>query len=97
MATNVSASCGARTCRCPSEPGVLFTLGIGVPEDHVWAYAWLNIAASSGVERAAKLKETLVDRMTREQIAQAQLLSRSLFQASELNNSNWSGPVTSRI
>ena len=51
--------------------------GHGVPKDDVLAYMWLNLAAASGNEDAKTFRETVVSKkMTPEQIAEAQKLSR---------------------
>jgi TPR repeat protein len=45
-------------------------------KDDVVAYMWFNLAAAQGNEEARGRKGTLSKRMTREQIAEAQKLSR---------------------
>ena len=50
--------------------------GTGVPEDLVFAYMWYNLSAAQGNERAQSAKGRIEQRMTREQIAEAQRLSR---------------------
>ena len=54
------------------------TVGVttGVPEDKVLAYMWYNLAAAQGNEIAQDNKDIIEERMTREQIAEAQRLSR---------------------
>ena len=52
----------------------------GVPEDKVLAYMWLNLAAAQGNEDAQENKDIVEQRMTREQIAEAQRLSREWFE-----------------
>jgi TPR repeat protein len=54
----------------------MYVNGEGVPEDMVLAYMWWNLAAAQGIESAQGNKDTLEERMTREQIAEAQRLSR---------------------
>ena len=56
--------------------GVLYDRGEGVPEDLVYAYMWYNLSAAQGNETAQNNKEIIEPRMTREQIAEAQRLSR---------------------
>ena len=56
--------------------GVMYAVGRGVPQDDVIAYKWLNIGAAQGHENAKKVKSIIAERMTREQIAEAQKLSR---------------------
>ena len=54
----------------------MYASGEGVAEDDVLAYMWWNLAAAQGHESAKNNKGFLVKRMTREQIAEAQKLSR---------------------
>ena len=54
----------------------MYASGEGVAEDDVLAYMWWNLAAAQGHESAKNNKGILVKRMTREQIAEAQKLSR---------------------
>jgi TPR repeat protein len=56
--------------------GVMYTNGEGVPEDYVESYMWWNLAAAQGIEQAKGNKEILSKQMTKEQIAEAQKLSR---------------------
>ena len=55
--------------------------GEGVPEDLVFAYMWWHLSAAQGEELARENKDTLERRMTREQIAEAQGLSREWIEA----------------
>ena len=61
--------------------GVMYANGEGVPEDDVLAYMWFNVAAAQGYEGAQGNKDLLAERMTREQIAEAQRLSREWIEA----------------
>ncbi|MEC7769006.1 MAG: hypothetical protein VX471_06975, partial [Acidobacteriota bacterium] len=45
------------------------------------AYTWYNLAAAQGSETAQSNKDTVERRMTREQIAEAQRLSREWLEA----------------
>ena len=56
--------------------GYMYANGEGVPEDIVLAYMWMNLAAAQGLELAKSNKDIVAKRMTREQIAEAQRLSR---------------------
>ena len=56
--------------------GVSYSSGVGVPEDLVYAYMWYNLSAAQGYELAQSNKDIIEQRMTREQIAEAQRLSR---------------------
>ena len=59
--------------------GNLYYKGQGVPEDYVKAYAWWNLAAAQGSEAAVEDKNSLRPIMTPEQVAEAQKLSRELY------------------
>ena len=56
--------------------GVNYTSGEGVPQDDVLAHKWFNLAAAQGDASAKKNRAIVTDRMTREQIAEAQRLAR---------------------
>ena len=56
--------------------GVMYASGEGVPLDIVRAYMWWDVAASQGEEGAQRLKDITEEEMTREQIAEAERLSR---------------------
>ena len=59
--------------------GVMYANGDGVPEDDVTAYAWLNLAAARDNDPGVlEAKDQIAQQMTREQIAEAQKLSREL-------------------
>ena len=59
----------------------MYDNGEGVPEDDVLAYMWFNLAAAQGDEAAESGKAGIEWRMTREQIAEAQRLSREWIAA----------------
>ncbi len=61
--------------------GLMYTNGDGVPEDLVYAYMWFNLSAAQGDETARNHKDIIEQRMTREQIAEAQRLSREWIEA----------------
>ena len=54
----------------------MYALGEGIPEDDVLAYMWANLAAAQGHENAQEIQHIIEERMTREQIAEAQRMSR---------------------
>jgi TPR repeat protein len=56
--------------------GTFYTIGVGVAKDDVIAYMWANLAVASGNEDAIKMREYLEKKMTAEQVAEAQRLSR---------------------
>ena len=59
--------------------GLKYAEGEGVPEDYVKGYAWYNLAAAQGDETAHILKDSLREKMTADQVAEAQTLSRELY------------------
>jgi len=61
--------------------GYAYANGFGVPEDYVLAYMWANLAAAQGNEIAQDNKDIIEERMTREQIAEAQRLSTEWLEA----------------
>jgi S1-C subfamily serine protease len=54
----------------------LYEEGKGVPQDYVGAYKWYNLAAAGGNTDAFAFRSSLAKRMTSDQIAEAQRLSR---------------------
>ena len=60
--------------------GLMYDVGEGVPEDYVTTYAWWNIAAVSGDEDAIANRSRVEQQMTPSQIAEAQQLSREIFE-----------------
>jgi hypothetical protein len=56
--------------------GACYMTGKGLPKDDVTAYMWFNLASAQDLEDAKKGKEIASESMTKEQIAEAQKLSR---------------------
>jgi Sel1 repeat len=56
--------------------GFMYQKGLGVPQDHLRAYMWFDLAAAQGTKGAAEWREHIAGRMTPEQIAEAQKLAR---------------------
>ena len=56
--------------------GSMYGNGDGVLEDAVFAHMWFNLSATQGHGSAQDSKDIIELRMTREQIAEAQRLSR---------------------
>jgi len=56
--------------------GTRYDNGQGVPQDIVLAHMWFNIASANGSEAATQNRATIVEEMTREQIADAQARAR---------------------
>jgi len=59
-----------------SNLGEMYSYGWGVPQHYILAHMWLNLAAAQGNERARKERDIVAERMTHEQIAEAQELAR---------------------
>ena len=55
--------------------GLMYSTAQGVPEDMVLAYMWYNIAATRDLMLAPRSRNSIEERMTHEQIAEAQRLS----------------------
>ncbi len=47
-----------------------------MPQDHVQAHIWYNLAGAQGLEQAARNRDIGAKRMTPAQIAEAQKLAR---------------------
>ena len=62
--------------RSQNNLGWMYDQGLGVIQDNVIAHMWYNIAVSSGDETAKNNKDLLAKKMTSEQIAEAQKLTR---------------------
>ena len=56
--------------------GVFYDNGLGVPQDKVSAYTWLNLSAAQGRDGAAAFRDLIARRMTPAQIAEAQKRAR---------------------
>ena len=63
-----------------SSLGSMYRVGRGVPQDYIQAHMWYNLAASSSGgkdrEMADENRDSIAERMTSEQIAEAQRLAR---------------------
>jgi uncharacterized protein len=59
--------------------GRMYDKGTGVPQDYVRAYKWWNLAAAQGQRAAIILKGRVEKKMTKQQIAEGQRLSRVWF------------------
>ena len=68
--------------------GVMYDNGMGVPEDLVYAYLWYNLSAAEGHEIARGRKDIIEPQMTREQIAEAQRLSREWMETHPQDGGN---------
>ena len=63
--------------------GSMYWTGKGVPEDFTIAYMWFNLAAAQGEENAKICKDVISEKMTKEQIAEAQKMSREWMEKRE--------------
>jgi TPR repeat protein len=57
--------------------GLRYVRGLGVPQDYVLAYMWLNLAAARGRADAVKLRDALGGKLTAAQTNEAQRLARA--------------------
>jgi TPR repeat protein len=55
--------------------GLLYARGQGVPQDDVQAYMWFELSAAQGDQAAVSNRDATAQRMTPEQIAEAQKLA----------------------
>ena len=56
--------------------GTMYDLGRGVTQDYVQAHMWYNLAAAQGQKDAGKWRDSLAEKMTPTQIAEARKLAR---------------------
>ena len=68
--------------------GSMYGDGGGVPEDDVLAYMWFDLSAAQGHGSAQESKDIIEGRMTREQIAEAQRLSREWIETHPQDRGN---------
>ena len=68
--------------------GFMYSRGEGVPEDLVYAYMWCNLSAAQGNEIAQENKDIIERQLTREQIAEAQRLSREWIETHPQDGGN---------
>ena len=73
-----AAKLGSNTCQF--EVGSMYIEGSGVVADFVQAYSWLSVAKANGNQMASKRIDSLIPRMTNEQIAIGQVLAGELFE-----------------
>ena len=66
--------------------GLMYYRGDGVPKDEAEAVKWFNLAAATGSEKSAKSRDILAKRMTKEQIAEGQKLSREWLERKAKEN-----------
>ena len=55
--------------------GRMYGSGNGVLQDNVYAHMWFNIASSNGNEMARSNRDIVAERMTPDQLAEAQRLA----------------------
>ena len=60
--------------------GLMYATSEGIPQNYIQAHKWLNLAASQATGEEAEIcrsgRDTLAEKMTAEQIAEAQRLAR---------------------
>ena len=67
--------------------GLRYAKGESVPQNDVQAYAWMALAASRGNKSAATWRDALREKMSAEQVAEAQRLAAELFDRIESSKS----------
>nr|WP_256353538.1 hypothetical protein [Aeromonas sp. sif2416] len=60
--------------------GVSYAQGEGVPQNHVQAYAWLSVAATTGLKLATETRDLVARSMTPSQLEKGQELAASYFE-----------------
>jgi hypothetical protein len=58
--------------------GVIYALGLGVPQDNIRAYAWLSLAYSNGYEKSKDTILILNKEMTASEMQQAKIEAAKL-------------------
>ncbi len=76
--------------------GALYAMGDGVPKDYVEAYKWISLSAAQGNEPAKSNLKNIEKRMTAEQIAEAQRLSREFVSHKKLDSNTSASPTNPR-
>jgi TPR repeat protein len=54
----------------------MYDKGSGVTQDYLQAHMWFNLAAARGEKTAREFRDSLAEKMTPEQIAEAQRTAR---------------------
>ena len=67
--------------------GVMYAKGKGVAKDYVRAHSWLNLSAAQGFPHSVKYRDFIANKMTPQQISEAQKLARDC-QARNLKGCN---------
>ena len=65
--------------RARNNLGLLYYNGQGVPQDYVTAYAWSNIAAAQGDEKAKRIRDLAAAKLGAASLVEAQKLSKEYF------------------
>ena len=63
-------------------------VAMGVQEDYVQAYTWINLSAAQGNEKAPNAKNILRKDMTPSQIERAQALSAEIFRRIQITEND---------
>jgi TPR repeat protein len=56
--------------------GLLYAKGLGVPQDLVRAYMWFSLGATSGHPEPIRHRDLIFDKLSPEQVAQAQKMAQ---------------------
>ena len=60
--------------------GLIYSNGLGVPQDYVQAHKWFNIAGTNGDKNGTSNRDRVAQSMTSAQLAEAQRLARELME-----------------
>jgi TPR repeat protein/flagellar basal body-associated protein FliL len=69
--------------------GIMYGAGWGVAEDYVASYAWIIVAKANGQKDVEPSLQFLKQRMSKEQIAEAQKLAKEIFKRTEANKQDY--------
>ncbi len=68
--------------------GMFYFLGVGVSQDYLQAHKWLNLSSAQGFKAAKTAREMVEQKMSPEQIAEAQQLAREFKPRKESDSDN---------
>jgi len=68
--------------------GMFYFLGVGVSQDYLQAHKWLNLSSAQGFKAAKTAREVVEQKMSPEQIAEAQQLARAFKPRKESDSDN---------
>ena len=87
----VAAESGDR--RSMLELGRRYLQGLGVPQDYFLSHMWFNLAAAGGEMKALSERETVAEKMTSKQLAEAQERTRQRQPGKDLHEAVFAGDL----